>query len=65
VELRENWEQIGYSTYDPKFKNKRTGEEIGGKSVIYIENLGYFDKTGGRLLVEFIVPNGEGQNPRL
>lgn len=52
VEPIENWERVGYSTYDPKFKNKRTGEEIGGKSISYVEYVGYFDKSGGRLLVE-------------
>ena len=52
VEPIDNWERVGYSTYDPKFKNKRTGEEIGGKSISYVEYVGYFDKSGGRLLVE-------------
>lgn len=51
VEPIDNWERLGYSTYDPKFKNKQTSEEIGEKNIVYVENLGYFDKSGGRLLV--------------
>lgn len=52
VEPIDNWERVGYTTYDLKFKNKRTGEEIGGKSISCVGYVGYFDKSGGRLLVE-------------
>lgn len=51
VESLENWERIGYSSYDPQFKNKCSGETIGGRNVIHIDNIGYFDKASARLFV--------------
>jgi len=51
VDLLENWDDIEFSIYSFEFKNKFTGEIIARNDVIYIENIGYFDKGNSRLLV--------------